>query len=83
MGNTAQVLEDLRATLPPIFAGQNLDELTGGAIVWRTILNSRAKKQVPAACFVRSGKKVLVLRDEFLKWWAGTLREEVANDGAE
>ncbi len=65
----------------PIFAGQNLDDLTGGAIVWRSILNARARKEVPASCFVKSGRKVLVKRDEFLTWWAGTLREEVGENG--
>jgi hypothetical protein len=73
-----EIIEELRGVLPPIFAGQNLDDLTGGAIVWRTVLNARAAKQVPGSCFVRSGRKVLVRRDQFLDWWQGTLREEVS-----
>jgi len=77
MEKTQQAVEELRNTLPPIFAGQSLDDLTGGAIVWRTILNARTRKEVPKSCFVRSGHKVLVLRDPFLEWWQGTLREEV------
>lgn len=76
MGQIEAVLLELRSNLPPIFAGQNLDEMTGGAIVWRSILNAKTRKEVPASCFIKSGRKVLVKRDEFLEWWAGTLREE-------
>jgi len=67
-------LSELRATLPPIFAGQSLDDLTGGAIIWRSILNAKARKEIPASCFRKSGRKVLVLRDSFLEWWGQTLR---------
>lgn len=69
------VIEDLRDVLPPIFAGTRLDELTGGAICWRTTQNSRSKREIPDDCFVRSGTKVLVRRDAFLDWWGTTLSE--------
>lgn len=69
------VIADLRDVLPPIFAGTKLDELTGGAICWRTTQNSRSKREIPDECFVRSGAKVLVRRDAFLDWWATTLSE--------
>ncbi|EHJ49504.1 hypothetical protein DFW101_3508 [Solidesulfovibrio carbinoliphilus subsp. oakridgensis] len=83
MGNTQMAVEELRGLLPPIFAGQSIDELTGGAIIWRTILNARARKEVPVSCFVKSGRKVLVKRDPFLDWWRATLREEVGDDANE
>jgi hypothetical protein len=69
------VVEELRKALPPVFAGTSLDELTGGAIHWPTIQNRRALRQIPDDCFVRSGTRVLVLRDLFLNWWATTLSE--------
>src|SRR5436305_1935665 len=70
-----RIVDELRQTLPPVFAGTSLDELTGGAIHWPTIQNRRALRQIPDDCFVRSGIRVLVLRDEFLNWWGTTLSE--------
>jgi hypothetical protein len=70
-----RVVDELRQTLPPVFAGTSLDELTGGAIHWPTIQNRRALRQIPDDCFVRSGTRVLVIRDPFLKWWSSTLTE--------
>ena len=67
------IIEELRAALPPIFAGTSLTELTGGAIHWPTIQNKRSRREIPDECFVRSGPRVLVRRDPFLNWWAGTL----------
>jgi hypothetical protein len=69
------ILEELRKALPPVFAGTSLGELTGGAIHWPTIQNRRALRQIPDDCFVRSGTRVLVLRDPFLNWWGTTLSE--------
>jgi len=67
----------LQEALPPIFAGLSLDDLTGGAINWRTIQNARSNPDVsiPPDCFIYSGRKVLVRRDPFLAWWRTTLRE--------
>ena len=70
-----RVIDELRQTLPPVFAGTSLDELTGGAIHWPTVQNRRALRQIPDDCFVRSGTRVLVLRDPFLNWWGTTLSE--------
>jgi hypothetical protein len=70
-----RVIDELRQTLPPVFAGTSLDELTGGAIHWPTVQNRRALRQIPDDCFVRSGNRVLVLRDPFLNWWGTTLSE--------
>jgi hypothetical protein len=74
------VVEELRKALPPVFAGTSLGELTGGAIHWPTIQNRRALRQIPDGCFVRSGPRVLVLRDEFLNWWGTALSEARQSD---
>jgi len=70
-----QVVEELRKALPPVFAGVSVGELTGGAIHWPTIQNRRSLRQIPDECFVRSGPRVLVIRDPFLDWWGTTLSE--------
>jgi hypothetical protein len=71
----AAAVEQLRETLPPVFAGPAVDQLTGGAIHWPTIQNKRSKREIPDGCFMRSGRRVLVRRDEFLDWWATTLSD--------
>jgi len=70
-----QTVEELRKTLPPVFSGISLDERTGDAIPWRTTQNARSRREIPANCFIYSGRKVLVRRDPFLDWWKGTLSE--------
>jgi hypothetical protein len=69
------IIDDLRAALPPVWLGTRTDELTGGAICWGTTQNRRSRGEIPERCFVRSGSRVLVLRDPFLDWWATTLSE--------
>jgi hypothetical protein len=71
----AVIIDQLRQELPAIFAGPASDELTGGAIHWRTVQNQRSLRQIPDNCFIRSGRRVLVRRDEFLAWWSTTLSE--------
>lgn len=65
----------LRETLKPVFPGTSTDEMTGGAIRWRTIQNKRSRREIPDECFVRSGRRVLVVRDPFLDWWETTLSD--------
>jgi hypothetical protein len=72
---TQRVIEELRQILPPIFAGTSLNELTGGAIHWPTIQNRRSLKEIPDECFIRSGNRVVVIRDPFLAWWMTTLQD--------
>ena len=70
-----ELIDQLRKTLPPVFLGSASDELTGGAVHWRTIQNKRSRREIPDECFLRSGtKKILVRRDPFLHWWISTLR---------
>jgi hypothetical protein len=75
------VVEELRKALPPVFAGTSLGELTGNAIHWPTVQNKRALRQIPDECFVRSGPRVLVIRDRFLDWWQTTLTDARQPDG--
>lgn len=76
MPNTVDALvQELKDSLPPVFAGAALDRLTGDAILWRTVQNARSNKQIPESCFVYSGRKVLVCRDAFLHWWQTSLSE--------
>jgi len=70
-----EIIEELRAALPPVFAGTSLGELTGDAIHWPTIQNKRSRREIPDECFVRSGPRVLVRRDPFLNWWGTTLTD--------
>ena len=70
-----QTVEELRKALPPVFAALSLDERTGEAINWRSTQNARSRSEIPAECFIYSGRKVLVRRDPFLDHWKGTLSE--------
>jgi hypothetical protein len=68
-------VEELRKTLPPVFAGTSVDELTGSAIRWRSVQNKKSLGEIPIECFARSGSKLLIIRDPFLNWWTTTLAE--------
>ena len=70
-----ETLEKLRATMPPIFAGSALDDLTGRAYRWRTLQNEKSLGKAPNDIFLRFGsRKLLVDRDRFLDYWATKLR---------
>jgi hypothetical protein len=66
----------LEQGLPEIFLGSKVGELTGGAVNWGTIQNRRSQRLIPNEdqIFVRSGNRILVVRDPFLAWFATTLR---------
>ena len=70
-----EIVDELKAALPPVFLGSRIGDLTGGAIHWPTIQNKRALRQIPADAFCYSGRQVLVRRDAFLDWWSTTLSE--------
>ncbi|WP_075353043.1 hypothetical protein [Desulfovibrio sp. DV] len=74
MDTIERVIEELRAALPPVLAGQSLAELTGNAMHWPTVQNARSRREIPEECFVYAGRKVLIVRDPFLAWWKTTLR---------
>lgn len=64
------LLEQFRAAMPPAFPLVEIDRLTGGLVHSRTLHNMRSNGSFPAECFFRSGRKVAVRRDEFLKHWS-------------
>jgi hypothetical protein len=68
-----EIIEQLREELPAVFLGTSTGELTGDAICWRTVQNKRSRGEIPDDCFLRSGSRVLVVRDPFLDWWTATL----------
>lgn len=74
------LIQQLKDHLPPLFAGSELDRLTGNSLRWRTIQNIRtcrdypSEKRIPANCFLKSGdRKLLIVRDPFLEWWMAQL----------
>ena len=75
------IVDELRAALPPVFAGPSLDDLTGGAIIWRTIQNKRALRLIPPEVFGYTGRRVLIRRDLFLAWWGTTLNDGTVRRG--
>jgi len=71
------IIAELRRTLPPIFLGAKIGELTGYSIAWGTVQNKRSRREIPneSEIFTRSGNRVLVARDPFLGWWSSTLSD--------
>ena len=68
-----EIIEQLRQELPAVFAGTAVGELTGGALNWGTLQNKRCRREIPDDCFIRSGARVLIVRDPLLSWWGTTL----------
>ena len=74
--SVCELIEKLKQELPIIFAGTMLDEFTGHGYKWRTLQNEKALGLVPDDVFLRSGnRKLLVVRDPFLKYWATKLKK--------
>ena len=75
-----ELMQQLQASMPPLFAATELDRLTGNSLRWTTLQNRRANKNIPESekppksCFRQDGaRKILIVRDELLTWWLGTL----------
>lgn len=74
MNHVDEVIEQLRQTMPPVFAGTELNHYTGNAFQWRTLQNAKCSGEVPSSVFIKSGsKKLLVVRDPFLEYWRSKL----------
>lgn len=68
-------LKKLREEMPAIFAGVEMDRLTGNACRWRTFQNELCRGEIPEDVVMRSGsKKLLVVRDPFLSYLQTKLR---------
>ena len=71
-----EIIESLRTSLPPLFSVTELHTLTGGSWHGRTIQNLKSQKKIPKDVFLRNGtRKLLVHRDNFLRWAASQLSE--------
>lgn len=75
-----ELMQQLKASMPPLFAATELDRYTGNSLRWTTLQNRRANKNIPESekppqiCFRQDGaRKILIVRDELLTWWLGTL----------
>ena len=62
-------LNQLRKNMPVLFAGTEMDHYTGKGYRWRTFQNEICRGEVPEGIIIKSGKKNLVIRDNFLIYW--------------
>jgi hypothetical protein len=50
--------------------------MTSGGYRWRSLQNEKSLGVVPDGVFLRSGgRKLLVVRDQFLHYWQSKIRE--------
>jgi hypothetical protein len=62
--------QEFQQKWPAVFRGTELDRMTGNAYRWRNLQNQKARGEVPAEVFLRSGgRDLLVVRDQFLRYW--------------
>ena len=69
-----EIIEKVRAAMPPLFAGVEVDRLTGNALRWRTLQNMKCRGELPSELFIRHGRKLLLDRDVLLDWWKDKLQ---------
>lgn len=62
------LIEKLRAELPPMWDRKNTSKLTGGFVHHRTLANLMSQGKGPRGTFRMGYKKVGILRDPFLDW---------------
>ena len=71
-----EVLEQMRMSMPPAFAGTEVDTYTGGGCRWRTLQNEKSRGETPPGMFLRQGdRKLWVVRDVFISY----LRDKLSN----
>ena len=69
-----EALEKLKEEMPAVFAGTEMDKLTGEGYRWRTFQNELSRGEIPEGVVMRSGsKKRIVVRDPFLMHWQGKM----------
>ena len=69
-----ELIEHLRKTLPVMWERIRTDELTGGVIKARRLANLSCQDKGPGGTF-RCGRKVVMTREAFLEWLAGSIEE--------
>jgi hypothetical protein len=65
--------EALDRSLPDVFAGPRIYELTGGVFTWSGIRTRRSRKQIPEECFgprVGPNSPTPIVKEPFLQWVA-------------
>ncbi len=68
------VLEKLRAGLPPIFARKEVGRLTGGLVAAGTMANLDSQGLGPSRR-IRTGRHVIYERDSFIAWLRSRIRQ--------
>ena len=63
------LIEKLRAELPPMWDRKNTTELTGGLVNHRTLANLMSLGKGPKGTIRMGHKKVGIIRDPFLDWF--------------
>ncbi len=74
------LVDKMKRILPPLFLATQIDDLTQGIILWRTLQNLRSldkhqkRSRFPEGTFSNCGKKKIIInRDLLLQWWQTTL----------
>jgi hypothetical protein len=73
LGKVGEAFEELRLNAPSMFPGEDIERYTGGRWIWPTVQNKRYRREIPADAFIYSGRRVLIHRDAFFRWWLATL----------
>jgi hypothetical protein len=72
-------IEALERSLPEVFAGPKIDELTGCVFTWSAIRTRRSRKQIPEECFgprVGPNSPTPMVKGPFLQWVRGEAASE-------
>jgi hypothetical protein len=66
------IINKLANRLGPVFPLSKLNE-EPALPATQTIRNLRSLKRIPADIFIKDGRRVLIITDRFLSWWAAGL----------
>jgi hypothetical protein len=64
-------IQAVAEALPPVFAGPEIDRLTGGAYTWSSIRTRKSRGEIPPGCFgipLGANSPTPMLREPFLAW---------------
>ncbi len=67
-------LQEFKTRWPALFAGTELDGMTGNAYRYRSLLNEISRGEAPRNILLKDGRrKNLIVRDNFLPHWQSKL----------
>ena len=70
-------MKTLQEELPAVFAGTELDRITGNAYRWDTLRNEIYRGEAPAdICYTIGSRKKIVDRDRFIEYLATRISVE-------